>query len=403
MLDLTNAEARQLLLAAQGLARRPDRPATREDVLSAIRRMGALQIDTIHVVARSPYLVLWSRLGSYEPQWLDDLLAERSIFEQWAHEASFLPIEDYPLHRRLMLERRGRAHAWLEAHPDAVASVLAYVDAHGEARSLDFERTDGRKGTWWDWKPEKRALDSLLIVGELMVARRERFQRVYARRERIMPKWDDTAAPDIATVRLALAAKAVRALGVVTERWLPDYYRMSRDDADVLLRSLAAIGDIAPARVEGLEEPAWVHRDALALLSGPDRAALGSEVTTVLSPFDPVVWHRERARTLFGLDFRLECYLPAPKRRFGYFALPLLHRGALVGQIDAKAHRAEGVCVVKALRLQPDVTPGDELVAGLAGALADCAAWHGTPAVRVSNAEPAGFADRLEAAAGRLA
>ena len=180
--------ARQLVVAAQGLDRRPRRKASKADVLEAIRRMGVLQIDTIHVVARSPYLVLWSRLGSYEPVWLDELLAEGRLFEYWAHEASFLPIEDYGLLRHRMVDPGSLgwkySHAWVEQNRAQVERVLAAIRERGPLRSLDFQRRDGKGGGWWGWKPEKRALEMLFSAGELMVARRGTMRSCRASRRR---------------------------------------------------------------------------------------------------------------------------------------------------------------------------------------------------------------------------
>ena len=189
MLTLSQSAARALMLAAQGLQRRPERPATKADLLETIRRMHVLQIDTIHVVARSPYLVLWSRLGAYPTHWLTDLLAEGALFEYWAHEASFLPIEDYPLFRHRMLDAANMgwkyAREWASENRAALDHVLAHVREHGATRSADFERQDGQAGGWWEWKTEKRALETLFTAGELMIARRHNFQRVYDLRERV--------------------------------------------------------------------------------------------------------------------------------------------------------------------------------------------------------------------------
>src|SRR5690606_32200456 len=161
----------RLHLHAQGLDRRQRRRAHREDVLSVIRRMGVLQIDTISVVARSPYLVLFSRLGAYDPSWLDGLLADGALFEYWAHEASFLPIEDYALvrHRMLDPDRMGWKYRaeWVAKHRQELKRVLDHIRAHGEVRSADFERRDGAKAGWWEWKPEKRALEALFTSGQV--------------------------------------------------------------------------------------------------------------------------------------------------------------------------------------------------------------------------------------------
>lgn len=373
-------------------------------MLEAIRRMGALQIDTISVVARSPYLVLWSRLGAYEPRWLDALLAGGALFEYWAHEASFLPVEDYPLYRHRMLGRRWTkwryAHALMEREPEASRRLLERVREHGPVRSADFAR-EGTGGTWWDWKPEKRMLESLFTAGELMIARREGFQRVYDLRARVLPGWSDDQLPPADEVRRALVAKAVRALGIARPRWIADYFRMPGAAAVAAAERLADEGALLRVDVEGWKEPALVHPDHASALADAAEGRLRATHTTLLSPFDPVVWDRRRASELFGFDYRIEVYTPAPKRRWGYYVLPVLDRGALVGRLDAKAHRKEGVFEVKALYLEPRVRPSARLAGSLARALRDCAAWHGTPRVEVRCAEPETFGGRLRAALER--
>ena len=364
--------------------------------------MHILQIDTISVVARSPYLVLWSRLGDYRPRWLDQLLAEGRLFEYWAHEASFLPIEDYPLLRHRMIDPRGMgwkySHAWVEEHRDTVERVLARIRANGPLRSADFERQDGRSGAWWGWKSEKRALEMMLTAGELMVARRENFQRVYDLRARVLPEWDDASLPARDQAERALLLNAARALGVATARWLGDYYRMrphaTREHVAALLRA----DELVRVDVRGWSEPAYTHPDSMPLL---ERAAAGSirpNHTTLLSPFDPLVWDRRRALATFDFDYRLECYTPAPKRVFGYFTLPILHRGRLVGRLDPKAHRAAGEMEIRALYLEDGFAADDAFIEALARTLRAFASWHETPDVIVRRSRPAGIAPRLRAA-----
>jgi uncharacterized protein YcaQ len=397
---LSSDAARALLLAAQGLDRRPARAARKADVLDTIRRMGVLQIDTIHVVARSPYLVLWSRLGDYQTRWLEELLAEGALFEYWAHEACFLPIEDYPLYRHRMLDAANMgwkyAREWATQNRAALDRVLAHVHEHGEVRSADFERTDGSDGKWWGWKTEKRALETLFTSGELMIARRQNFQRIYDLRERIMPGWDDTMLPPADEMRRILALKAVRALGVTTARWVGDYFRTRKLETAAVVKTLADEGALLRAQVEGWSEEAFIHPDNTALAERAAAGKLRPKLTTLLSPFDPVVWDRSRALALFGFDYRIECYTPAPKRRYGYFTLPILRRGALVGRLDAKAHRKEGRFEVKALHLEPGVPLADALIADVAGALRECAAWHKTPTVDVRWSDPPKLAALLQ-------
>lgn len=401
-LHLDLSAARALLLAAQGLDRRPRRKATKRDVLATIRRMGALQIDTISVVNRSPYLVLWSRLGAYDPKWLDQLLAEGRLFEYWAHEACFLPIEDYPLFRHRMLDRgwtRWRySHAVMEKHAATVERILAGIRENGPVRSAELGDRRSGTGSWWGWKPEKRILESLFTAGELMIARREGFQRVYDLRERVLPDWDDAKLPSNESVDRALALKAVHALGIARPKWVADYYRRGKKETPAVVHALAEAGELIPVRVEGWKEPAFVHPDHRALAERAAAGALKPVLTTLLSPFDPVVWDRTRGSELFGFDYRLECYTPGPKRVYGYFTLPILRRGQLIGRLDPKAHRREGVFEVKAIYLEPGVRVTGALVADVARALRECAEWHGTPRITIRRGEPASLAAKLSAA-----
>src|SRR5918994_5251492 len=310
--------ARALLLAAQGLSSPPERPATKEDVLRAVRRMGVLQIDSIAVVARSPYLVLWSRLGSYEPRWLDELLAEGVLFEYWAHAACFIPIEDYGLYRRFMLEGEEKARAWFSAHPEEIGRVLARLREGGEVRSAEFARADGRAGGWWQWKPEKRALEHLFAAGELMISRRDpNFHRVYDLREHVLKRalrgWEDELAPTHEEVRRVFALKAVRALGVGVARWVPDYFRTLKKGITGLLDELAEEGTLLRARIEGWDEPAYVHPDNAGLAEAVLSGGPLPPSTTPPSPFYPVVWGRGRALELFGFEYRIEVYTPAAR------------------------------------------------------------------------------------------
>lgn len=393
-MKLSLGAARHLLLAAQGLLRRPDRAAQsaevqKADVHAAIRRMGALQIDTISVVARSHELVLWSRLGAYDPRRLYELLAEGAIFEYWSHAACFLPREDFGLYRRLMTDGRDRWRAWMAEHPELVERVLARVRDGEPVRSAEFERTDGRSAGWWDWKPEKQALEQLYNSGVLMVCRRDaNFHRYYDLRQRVFPDWDDARTPPAEAARRALIVKAVRALGVATPRWVPDYFKLASKGTASILEALADEGVLSRAEIEGIAGPAYIYADSLPAAASAAGGEGPPQLTTLLSPFDPLVWDRARALALFGFTYRIETYTPAAARRYGYFSLPILHRGALVGRLDPKAYRKEGRFVVRAVHLEPDVPVADDLVVGLAGALAECAVWHGTPEVLIQESSP---------------
>ncbi|GAB3260162.1 winged helix-turn-helix domain-containing protein [Chitinimonas naiadis] len=401
---LSLASARALHLAAQGLLSPPRKKAVKADVLSAIERMALLQIDTIHVVARSPYLVLFSRLGHYDPSWLEQTLAEGGLYEYWAHEACFVPTRDYGLLRHRMLDPAAMGWKfsvrWMETHQAEIADLLARIERQGPVRSADFERKGEGKGTgWWDWKPEKRHLEVLFTAGKLMVAERRNFQRVYDLAERVIPHWND--ARDLPTPEHAQAGmvrRSCQALGIVKAGWVADYYRLKRGKYDAALHALADSGELIPVRIEDWKHDAYVHRDLAPLLVDAEAGKLQSTVTTLLSPFDPVVWDRKRASELFDFDYRIECYTPAERRKYGYFVLPILSRGKLVGRLDAKAHRKEGLFEVKALFLEPGVRVSQRLLADIRTAIQRCADWHGTPRFTVLDA-PMGVAEALTATA----
>jgi uncharacterized protein YcaQ len=391
MLTLSVAAARTLHLAAQGLLAPPRRKAVKQDVLAAIERMGQLQIDTIHVVARSPYLVLFSRIGPYAPQWLDELLAEGRLFEYWSHEACFIPIEDYGLMRHRMLDpsKMGWKYAaeWHRRHQEDIDRLLAHVRENGPVRAADFERAEGRGNGWWDWKPEKRHLEVLFTLGHLMVAERRNFHRVYDVARRVLPDWDDKRdLPKAASVLPTVVARTCRALGVARADWIADYYRIERRKYTAELHALADAGEAVPVRVDGWKDDAFVSAELVPLIDDAAQGRLRSTVTTVLSPFDPVVWDRKRASTLFDFDYAIECYTPAAKRKYGYFCLPILHRGRLIGRVDAKAHRAQGIFELKAVHLEPGVRVSASLLTDMRRALARCAQWHGTPELAVGSA-----------------
>src|SRR5215207_1034140 len=243
MKPLSLDAVRGLMIAAQGLDDRPAPRATKKTVRSIIRQMHILQIDSINVIARSPYLVLWSRLGNYNPRWLDDLLADGALFEYWSHAACFLPIEEYPLYRHLYSSWvGGRAHKWLDEHAAVAKRVLNHIKAHGETRSSDFERTDGQKTNWFNWKEEKIALEYLFYAGELMVRKRHNFQRIYDLRARVTADLEEPADVSMAEAHDQFVLNTIQALGVVKAEWIPDYFRLSKTDTKAALKRLEKEG-----------------------------------------------------------------------------------------------------------------------------------------------------------------
>jgi uncharacterized protein YcaQ len=398
MTELSQAAARGIIVAAQGLQQQKKKKTTKADVRDIIRQMHVLQIDTISVVARSPYLVLWSRLGDYDPRWLEDLLAEGALFEYWSHAACFLPIEDFHLYRLRMLSEgdlNGYLRKWMQEHADVAEKVMKHVRENGAVRSSDFERTDGQKGAWWNWKEEKVALEYLFWVGDLMIAKRHNFQRIYDLRERILPHWDDSQAAPTEKVHEQFVLNTVKALGVTKAEWIADYFRLKKADVTAALKKIDKQGLLKTINVEGWQSPAYYHPDNQALIDSALAGKIPQSKTTLLSPFDPIVWDRNRARDLYNFDYTIECYTPAPKRKYGYFTLPILYKNTVIGRLDPKAHRKEGTFEIKALHLEPGVKVDDALVNELKTTLKDCATWHKTPNVIVRWANADNLAEQL--------
>lgn len=419
-------EARGIVLAAQGLFDPPPAAPTLEDTHAMIEQLGAVQIDTITVVKQSQYLVLWSRLGAYDPTHLDALLhPHRRIFEYWSHAASIVPMSDYPYYRADMLRARdehpwGSVSAWMRENPSTIAETLALVRERGPMASSDFERpVDGRRASAWDWygpKDSRRALDVLWTMGDLMVHSRRGGQKIYDVRERVlaeaygrrkMPR--DERLPSPEEQLRHFAKRTVQALGIVTPSWLWNYFRLReyafragldgqnthrRSTALTLLNELVERGKVVPATVEGLSEPAYIARERLADLKRI-RAGERPERTTLLSPFDSLIWHRDRARTLFGYEVCFEAYIVPEKRRYGYYCLAILHRGRIVGRVDPKMDRANGALRIRTAYLEPGVVMDDALVSGLAGALWNLARFLGAKTIQVERSEPEALAPAL--------
>ena len=404
-------EARVLSVVAQRLDRRPpratDRAVVKARLLETIRALGCVQIDTISVVARSHETVLWSRVGAYDPALLAELHhPDGALFEYWAHAAALVPIEMFPYFRRFMAhaeEVYAGDGSWARANADVLERVLATVRERGPVGSRDFERPEGPRPApwaWWGGKPDRRALDHLWTVGELMVLKREGFQRVYELTERVLPGELAAVEPTEEERRRFFTERALRALGVATPRWAADYFRAG-SRPHVPPRAVAA--ELAALEAEGLARrvtipgflepgPVWVAAEMLPRLAELRADRGWPTLTTLLSPFDSLVWHRGRALALFGFDYRLESYTPAPKRRYGYYTLPILHRGRLVGRLDPVYDRRRRVLTVKAVHLEPEVRATATLAGAVAGALRDYVGFLGGGEVCVVASDPPGFA-----------
>jgi len=395
---LTQDNVRAVMLAAQGLLHPPAATTKKEDILPLIRRMAYLQIDTIHAVHRSQHLVLWSRLGDFDPDWLYELHREGHLFEYYAHALCYLPVEDFPIFRGRMLNDPRVGNNWGEwgdKNPEVIEYVRSIVKEKGPVCSSDFNTPTIPTG-WGDLKMEKFALQRMFATGELMVAYRKKFRRYYDFRERILPDWDDAEAFDAKAALEAIVLKAVRALGVAREDCVAPYYFLLKTGISELLRDLAEQGKISPIEIEGWEQPAYCHSDQISLVESAIRGELIPSHVTLLSPFDPLISDRDRNRALFNFEYKMEAFTPAKDRQYGYFCLPILYKDRLVGRLDPKAHRKSKLMEIKNIYLEEGVTVTPELVDALKTTLDAFTKWHGMKELQITATQPLGLREALQ-------
>jgi uncharacterized protein YcaQ len=398
MENLTLSEARRVALTSQGFDRpRPNGKVNANHIRGAVRRLGLVQIDYVNVLVPAHYQVLFSRLGSYEKKLFDDLIyRKREFTEQWAHEASILPMESWPLLRHRMEARRIRPwgfESFMKERPDYVASVLEDVRSRGPLGADDLPAPEGMSrrlpGAWVGTVP-RAVLEALFGCGMLAVAeRRPNFSRTYDLAERVIPAEHHGRKVEREEGQRELLRLAARSHGVGTVGDLADYYRMPIREARQRIAELVEAGELREARVEGWREPAYLHSKA--------RIAGRIEASALLSPFDPVVWHRPRAARLFGFDYRIEIYTPQEKRRWGYYVLPFLFGERLVARVDLKADRAARRLLTLAAYIEAGADSG-AVADALAAELWRIAEWLGLDSVSVERR--GAFARRLAAAAG---
>jgi uncharacterized protein YcaQ len=381
--SLSLPQARRVALAAQGFAQpRPAGAITMRQINRVLARIGLLQIDSVNVLARAHYLPLFSRLGAYPTDLLDraSARAPRALFEYWGHEASLLPVAMHPLLRWRM--RRWHESAWggmqriARERPDLVRAVLAEVAERGPVTAAQIETDVPRQGVqWgWNWSDTKQALEWLFYSGAVTCARRTgSFARMYDLPERVLPREVLQApTPTDSEAMRELVGIAAAALGVAAAPELRDYFRLPAAGFRQALVELVDEGVVLPVTVAGWRTPAYLHREAAI----PRRIT----VSTVVSPFDPLVWERGRAERLFDFRYRIEIYTPAAKRVHGYYVLPFLLGDAIVARVDLKADRDAGVLRIPASFLEPGRDP-DAVATALARSLRELGAWLGLESV----------------------
>jgi uncharacterized protein len=399
---------RTLALYAQGLttpnqAEPNPSPST---VQKMVEQLGCVQIDTLNLVERSHYLVLWSRLGSYDPAEFDRLLytpGQRKLFEGWQRVASIIPLRDFRYQLpRMQRMRENHSEGFLkwfdqEGH-ELVDGVLGRIRTEGALRAADFEYHGPRRGSWWDWKPAKTALEYLFAFGDLMISDRINFQRVYDLTERVLPDWVDHQAPTLEQRDRHWLEQASLAQGISQPNQIISYSFFQRGPVKPTLEALVAASVLVPVEVEfadGKTQDYLVHHKNLEILQQAAEGTVRAERTTFLSPFDNLFWATKRDEQIWGFHNMVEAYKRSQDRVWGYFCLPILHKDRLVGRFDPKLERKTGTLRIKAIYLEAGVEPDDELVLGVATAMQDFMHFHKANNLVIEKSQPGEFGEKL--------
>ncbi|QGA49165.1 winged helix-turn-helix domain-containing protein [Pseudomonas brassicacearum] len=386
-LSFTLKQARRLALAAQGFdGRSPPASVQPSRLNRLIERLGVLQIDSVNALVRSHYLPLFSRLGHYNRDLLDQAAwsqgRRRTLFEYWGHEASLLPMSMYPLMRWRMSRASGGEGIYQQLarfgheRQDVIRRVLASVQEQGAIGAGSLSTRKEKAGPWWDWSAEKHALEWLFAAGEVTVAGRRGFERLYDLPERVLPASIlQQPLPDEAQAQRALLLHAADALGIATEKDLRDYFRLDPADSRGRLAELEEAGELLRCQVQGWKQPAWCRPAAKI----PRKVA----ASALLSPFDSLVWERGRTERLFDFRYRLEIYTPVHKRVYGYYVLPFLHHERIAARVDLRAERALGQLAVHAVHEDASGLDEEGMLA-LALNLQRMARWLGLERVQLN-------------------
>jgi len=382
---ITNDQARRLAVQRQLLAGH-DLPIGKDGAAQVIKKLGYIQIDTINVINRAHHHTLWTRLPDYRLEFLDQLLAtDRQIFEYWGHAVSYLPMSDYRFYRPAMLKTTDPHSKWeqerLRNFGHLMQPVLERIRAEGPLGVRDFKALEnGVKNQWGGRKPEKVALEMLLWRGELMVTRREKFHRIYDLTERVLPAEIDTTLPTGEELARFHVRRALQAFGIATEKEICNHLQLAgKDEIKTAISELVNAGELLDIMIDGQSQVNWTKPDYLGNLDKP----LDSLKIHFLSPFDNLIIQRSRAKRLFDFDYTLECYVPAAKRKWGYFVLPILWGDRLIGRLDPKAERKKKELTIRFLQFEPGFEEYDDIGPVLAEGLNGLARFNGCDNIKI--------------------
>lgn len=390
------ARIQRIALAAQGLLQNQPYGRGIAGARNAINHIGYVQIDTISVVERAHHHVFHSRVPNFEPTMANQMLVDGDIFEYWSHAAAFLPISDFrfslPYKHAI---KSGQTHWHRNPDNKLMGQLLARIRSEGPLRSRDIEANDSLKRTgWWDWKPAKKALEQLYMQGDLMVSSREGFQKVYDITERVLPSEVNTQMPTIDEFAAHMLEQQLRCHGFASLKGITYLRRNSalRKAVKELVNDKLAEGKLQQIQVNSGE--IFILKSSL--LEQP--LARLTKRMLILSPFDNCVIQRERLKSLFQFDYQIECYVPEPKRQYGYFSLPLLFRGKFIGRMDCKAHRKNRHLEIKNLHFEQHRFDDDLVVTALIEAINEFVVFQQCDSVSLVKVHPTQLSQSIQTA-----
>ena len=386
------ARLRRLALNAQGLLQAKTYGAGLVGARKAINHLGYVQVDSISVVERAHHHVLQARVPNFKPAMTNQMLLAGDVFEYWSHAAAFLPIADFrfslPYKHAI---KSGQTHWYKNPDRKLMAELLVRIESDGPLRSRDLETKASKSAGWWDWKPAKKAIEQLYMEGDLMVSDREGFQKTYDLTERVLPSQVNSQMPTMAEFAEHIVDQQLRCHGLVSLKGLT-YQRRNpelRKAVKVLVNERLAEQD--------LEQVQLSNGEVFILASGAFEQPLArlNNRMSILSPFDNSVIQRARLKSLFQYDYQLECYLPAAKRQYGYFSLPLLYRDEFIGRMDCKAHRKDRHLEIKSLHLQQHSFDEDLVIAAFVAAITPFCSFQNCDTISLTQVQPKHFIQRL--------
>jgi len=405
----SNETIRKVILHCQQLSNTVPNKPTVDNIISVVSKIRALQIDTLQMVKRSHFLALWSRIGTYDEELLNDLTYSnnRGFFEYWYHAACIIPLEEFeyriPIMRKHFQKETRRWRSWPNEknNSTAIIEVLNKIKSNGPLKASDFDDTKKNPGSWWNWKPSKRALEYLNDSGITVVVDRINFQRVYGLTESHIPdrfRDKNYSEQDTLTHDLEMSLKAT---GICSPSQVGDYTHMRQGTSKPIVREMIRSGkavEIMGLDKSGEEICLLIHRDNLHFLELADSGALNSDRTTFLSPFDSLFWAKGRDKRIFSFTQILECYKPKGQRKWGYFCLPILYKGSLIGRFDPKLDRKTSTMIIKSLHLESGIRSDEQMISEVAASMRDFLSFHNTLEIKFEDNGNLEFKNKLQQA-----